>query len=156
VGKNTSTTVAENMATSSAKMDLPSKSFTFKRSETALSARPPMVKIPSIQTKYMEMLLHLDEIPRMHNILASLCTWIILAGFLVLPGTFTSFKNSEAFKQADKDDTNAVAHAIIHSIANIGLLWLSGGFCGLGAIGCLWLWFKWRYNYVWLVNRIFL
>ena len=102
------------------------------------------------------MLLHLDEIPQLHNILASLFTWIILAGFVVLPGTFTTFKKSKDFQDADSNDSNAITYAIVHSIANIGLLWLAGGFCLFGVLGCLGLWFRWRENYVWLINRIFL
>ena len=104
----------------------------------------------------MEMLLHLDKIPRLHNILASVFTWILLAGFLVIPGTFTTFKTSEAFKNADSSNSSDIASAIVHSIANIGLLWVSGTFCVIGGVGCFYLWFKWRQNYVWLVNRIFL
>ncbi|KAJ9609494.1 hypothetical protein H2200_005821 [Cladophialophora chaetospira] len=104
------------------------------RSDT-MSSRRPLARMPSFQTRYMEMLLHLDEIPRIYNILASLFTWIILAGFLVVPGTFTTFKESRAFKNADKNDDNEVTHAIVHSIANIGLLWLSGAFCVVGIVG---------------------
>jgi hypothetical protein len=101
----------------------------------------------------MGMLLHLDNIPRLHNILAAVFTWILLAGFLVIPGTFTSFKNSAAFKDGN---SNAVEGTILHSIANIGLVWVSGAFCVIGAVGCCWLWFLWRENYVWLINKIFL
>ncbi|KIW19507.1 hypothetical protein PV08_00079 [Exophiala spinifera] len=135
-----------------------------KRANTTTSSgggssgkRPaPLARVPSTPTRYMEMLLHLDEIPRLYNILSSLGTWIILAGFLVVPGTFTTFKESKAFQEADGDDSNEVAHAIVHSIANIGLLWLSGSFCVAGTVLCLWLWWVWRYNYVWLVNKIFM
>lgn len=102
------------------------------------------------------MLLHLDQIPRIHNILASLFTWILLAGFLVIPGTFTTFKNSDAFKHANEDDSSEVAHAILSTIRNVGLVYVSAAFCSVGAVGCLWLWFRWRKNYVWLLNRIFL
>lgn len=131
---------------------------TFQRSDTTAtsSSRPTLTRVPTTQTRYMEMLLHLDQIPRLHNILSSAFTWILLAGFLVVPGTFTSFKNSQAFKEADSDESNAVAHAIVRSIANIGLLWVSGAFCIIGGLGCIWLWFCWRQNYVWLLNRIFL
>jgi len=123
--------------------------------------RPPLARVPSTPTRYMEMLLHLDEIPRLYNILASLGTWIILAGFLVVPGTFTTFKESKAFQEADNadggDDAGTeVTHAIVHSIANIGLLWLSGSFCVAGTLVCLWLWLRWRHNYVWLINKIFM
>jgi hypothetical protein len=104
----------------------------------------------------MEMLLHLDKIPSIYNILAALSTWIILAAFLVIPGTFTSFKNSKAFKNVDSSDDDDIAHAIVDSVAHIGLVWVSGIFAVLGAFGCTFLWFRWRYNYVWLVNRIFM
>ena len=117
-----------------------------------LPQRPQVLtRMPSVQTRYMGMLLHLDAIPRLHNIFAAIFTWILLAGFLVIPGTFTSFKN-----QTHDGNTNAVEGAIFRSIANIGLVWVSGTFCIIGAVGCCWLWFLWRQNYVWLINRIFL
>lgn len=119
-------------------------------------SRPYLTRVPSVQTRYMEMLLHLDQIPRVHNILASLFTWILLAGFLVIPGTFTSVQNSAAFKDAAENERDKVAHAILDGIKNIGLVWVSGAFCLIGALGCLWLWVAWRKNYVWLLNRIFL
>ena len=73
----------------------PSKSLRRKDSDKTgmmshsdtISSKRPLVRMPSIHTRYMEMLLHLDEIPRIYNILGSLFTWIILAGFLVVPGT---------------------------------------------------------------------
>ena len=132
----------------------------FERTESEmphpLPLRRQLTKVPSTQTRYMEMLLHLDQIPKLHNILASVFTWILLAGFLVIPGTFTSFKNSAAFKDADGNDSNKIAHAIVHGMANVGLAWVSGAFCAIGGLGCLFLWFRWRQNYVWLLNRIFL
>jgi hypothetical protein len=113
-----------------------------------------LTRMPSTQTQYMDMLLHLDQIPRLHNILAAAFTWILLAGFLVIPGTFTSFKNSDAFKNSNNND--ALEQKILHSVANIGLLWVSGVCCVTGLLGCCWLWFVWRKNYIWLINRIFL
>lgn len=120
--------------------------------------RPPIVRVPTTETEYMQMLLHLDRIPRTYNFLAGLFTWILLASFLIIPGTYTSFKNSDMFKniQDDEDRSNAIAKAIIHSAANVGLLWLSGAFCIIGGLGCLFLWARWRNNYVWIVNKVFL
>ncbi len=152
-------------AASSAKSFASSKykpSFsTMEMEPIPLSGYPPqrsqvLTRIPSVQTRYMGMLLHLDEIPRLHNILAALSTWILLAGFLVVPGTFTSFKTSTAFENADKDNSNAIESAILHSVAHIGLLWVSGACCIIGAIGACSLWIRWRQNYVWLINKIFL
>lgn len=106
--------------------------------------------MPTVQTRYMEMLLHLDEIPRVYNILAAALTWILLAGFLVIPGTFTSFNKDTG------NNGNKVEQAVVHSIQHIGLLWLAGIFCIVGGFGCMVLWFRWFQNYVWLINRIFL
>lgn len=117
-----------------------------------LPQRPQLLtRTPSVQTRYVSMLLHLDDIPRLHNILAAVFTWILLAGFLVIPGTFTTFKN-----RASGSNSNSVEEAILHSIAHVGLVWVSGAFCIIGAVGCCWLWFRWRQNYVWLINKIFL
>ena len=102
------------------------------------------------------MLLSLDEVAALWNILAAVSTWLVLAAFLVIPGTFTTFKDSQAFKDADDGSKNDVAHAILRTVAHIGLLWVSGIFAIVGALGCLCCWVRWRYNYVWLINRIFL
>lgn len=121
-------------------------------------SRPKMMRVPTTETKYMQMLLHLDRIPRIYNFLAGLFTWILLASFLVIPGTFTSFKNSDMFKniQDNEDKSNAVAKAILESANNVGLLWLSGAFCVIGGTGSLFLWARWRKNYVFCVNKVFL
>ncbi len=48
-----------------------------------------------METQYVNMLLALDGIPLTHNILAALATWILLAGFLILPGSFTSLSQQK-------------------------------------------------------------
>ncbi|TFK31631.1 hypothetical protein BDQ12DRAFT_707931 [Crucibulum laeve] len=101
-----------------------------------------------MDTKYVNMLLALDGIPRMHNLLASFFTWILLAGFVLFPGTFTSLQNINASTEVEQRLVNAVAHVPLFVIA-----WIC---CGIGAAGMCWLWWRWMYNYVWLVNRIFL
>ncbi|KAG4416753.1 hypothetical protein IFR04_010082 [Cadophora malorum] len=107
----------------------------------------------SVQTRYMNMLLAMDTIPRMHNIFAAFFTWILLAGFVVLPGTFTSLQTLEDKPEVSSSET---ASAILKTVKNIPLLVIAGSCCGIGALGMVWLWFKWRSNYVWLLNRIFL
>lgn len=47
------------------------------------------------QTRYIDMLLSLDTVPRIHNIFASFSTWILLAGYIVFPATFTGLKDVE-------------------------------------------------------------
>lgn len=136
---------------------LPPPTSTAWSPTTNVPQRPQyLARVPSVQTRYMEMLLHLDKIPRLHNIMASVFTWIMLAGFLVIPGTYTEIHTSQTFKNADNPNNSGVAHDIVHSIANIGLLWVSGFLALVGTLGCFYLWFRWRQNYVWLINRIFL
>lgn len=104
----------------------------------------------------MEMLLHSDQIPKLHNILAAIFGWILLAGFLVIPGTFTSFKDSRTYQNATGDEASDIANSIVNAVDNVPLIYVSAVLSGLGALGCIWLWLRWRKNYVWLVNRIFL
>jgi hypothetical protein len=104
----------------------------------------------------MEMLLHLDRIPRLHNILAAGFGWILLAGFLVIPGTFTSFKQTEAYENASGNAASDIANSIVNAINNVPLVYISAALSGVGALGCISLWYQWRKNYVWLINRIFL
>jgi hypothetical protein len=45
---------------------------------------------PSSRSQYMNMLLALDDIPTVYDLAASFFTWILLAGFVLFPCTFTS------------------------------------------------------------------
>jgi len=101
----------------------------------------------------MGMLLDMDKVPRLHNILSSFFTWILLAGFIIFPGTFTTISglDNDAAVQG-----NQTASTIIASVKNIPLLAVAGACTGLGGLGMVWLWWYWRHNYVWLLNKIFL
>ncbi|CAE6376920.1 unnamed protein product [Rhizoctonia solani] len=107
---------------------------------------------PSANTRYMNMLLELDAIPKFHNMLASFFTWILLAGFVIFPGTFTSIQ------QLDLDDPSRsdAERWILGQVKNTPLLVIAGLCCVIGSIGMIWLWHRWHNNFIWLVNRIFL
>ena len=81
------------------------------------SHEPPL---PSVQTLYMQMLLHLNEISRLHTILAGLFTWILLAEYIVFSGTFTSLHNSKAVKDAVNTDESA--KVLVNTVQNVSLL----------------------------------
>ncbi|KAF1354325.1 hypothetical protein EJ07DRAFT_133157 [Lizonia empirigonia] len=104
------------------------------------------------RTRYIDMLLGLDNVSPLHNILASLFVWILLAGYIVFPATFNSVQKSSLDEKAD---TDLEAHALA-TARNIPLLYVAAVACGAGIYGCLWLWWKHRGNYVWVINRIFL
>jgi len=65
--------------------------------------------ISIVQSKYTDMVF--EDVPRLHNILAWLFTWILLAGFVVLPSTFSTLEefpiNSSGFQK------------VLHSIQNL-------------------------------------
>lgn len=91
-----------------------------------------------------------------YNITASAANWILLAGYLVVPGTFTSLQNSTQVQSAL--ETNSAGRAVLHTIQNpplivIACLFLAGG---IGALAWLLHLPRLRGNYVWLVNKVFL
>jgi hypothetical protein len=69
-------------------------------------------RVGQMATKYVNMLLALDKISGFHNILASFFVWILLAGFVLFPGTFTSLQNQKVITGSDvgKKVLNTVAH----------------------------------------------
>lgn len=99
------------------------------------------------------MLLELDAVPRLHNILASFFTWILLAGYIVFPATFNKLQKDE---DLDKEANSALKAHALETVRNVPLLYVAAFACGIGVIGCLWLWWTHRKNYVWVINRIFL
>lgn len=110
----------------------------------------------TLQTRYMEMLLDLDKVPRLHNILAAFFGWLLLAGFVVFPGTFTSVQEELAEDPDSTASTAAARAGLLGQVSNLPLLIVAAVACGLGAVGLVALAVRWRRNYVWLLNRIFL
>ena len=92
------------------------------------------------------MLLELDEIPRLHNIYASFFTWILLAGYIVFPATFTSLNKNDKLAQAAKG--NEIENEILNGVRNAPLIYIAAFCCGIGAVGMVWLWWKHRGNYM--------
>lgn len=114
-------------------------------------------KPSSEHSRYVQMLLHQDDIPLLHNILAGVFVWLLLAGFLVFPGTFTSLQQSVASKGKDAHTLgDQAARLIVRSIKNIPLLVIAAIMCGISAFGMLYLAFRHAKNYVWIVNKLFM
>jgi hypothetical protein len=161
MGRSNSFPAAEPVDSQSSKTPVVRSATTSTRTPTSEADRAkqnaPRPAAPSrqssVQTRYMGMLLDMDKVPRLHNILSSFFTWILLAGFIIFPGTFTTVSglDNDAAVQA-----NHTASTIIASVKNIPLLAIAGACTGLGAVGMVWLWWYWRHNYVWLLNKIFL
>ncbi|KAJ7111929.1 hypothetical protein C8R44DRAFT_833240 [Mycena epipterygia] len=115
-----------------------------RSSMTAPTKRPPPQRsISQMDTKYVNMLL-----APVYNILASFFTWILLAGFVLFPGTFTNLQTNNELSAIGVTAVNVIKHLSLYVIT-----WVC---TGIGAAGMLWLWYRWQANYIWLVNRIFM
>ncbi|KAJ4293979.1 hypothetical protein N0V90_007668 [Kalmusia sp. IMI 367209] len=123
------------------------------------SAAPKKAERPGLQrrrttaqTRYIDMLLGLDNVSKLHNILASFFTWILLAGYIVFPATFNKLND----KDLDEKANNALKQHALATVRNVPLLYVAAFACGFGVLGCVWLWWKHKKNYVWVINRIFM
>lgn len=118
----------------------------------------------SAESPYMSMLLSLDRIPRLHNILVSFFVWLLLAGFVIIPGSFTSSARKQEGEtvqlpvSAGGTGTGANAGGKKLSLTPANTAALVIGFVCIiaGAFGCAWLALRWRRNYVWLLNKLYL
>ncbi|KAE8330304.1 hypothetical protein BDV39DRAFT_202109 [Aspergillus sergii] len=108
----------------------------------------------TVQTVYIGMLLELQEIHWSYNFLAGIAGWSLLAGFLVIPGTFTTLQKSSAFEESLRQ-SNA-EKLILDTIQNPPLVAMAWLFLGTGAGLMLFLFLRWRHNYIWLINRLFI
>jgi hypothetical protein len=61
-----------------------------------------------VQSRYTDMVF--EEVPRTQNLLSSLFTWTLLAGFVVLPGTFSTLEGI----QSKSGEFEKVLHSIHH------------------------------------------
>jgi hypothetical protein len=88
------------------------------------------------------------EVPWWWNLAAAMSSWILLAGFLVLPGAFTSLAKLQL-----NTNTNNVVYKLTqqHMLLGFGI-----SFCVLGFLGTGVLWLRYRSNHVWLLGRLFM
>ncbi|EED20946.1 conserved hypothetical protein [Talaromyces stipitatus ATCC 10500] len=97
----------------------------------------------TIRTRYMIMLLEYDRgIPFSHTCMAAVSQWTLLAGYLVVPGTFTSLQRLNEFSGASATVVRAIQNPPLLAIACICF------FAGASAMS--WLAWRWRFNDIWL------
>jgi hypothetical protein len=106
-----------------------------------------------MHSRYVQMLLDIDNIPLVHTVLASFFVWLLLAGFLVFPGTFTSLQKSIESKHPEEWGDEAT-DKIIKSVKNIPLLVIAAVACAAAVVGMAVLAFRHLDNYVWMLNKL--
>lgn len=116
-----------------------------------ISLKDSQVPLPADSfSTYDRMVVESHEVPLRWNFLASLSNWLLLAGFIVFPGTFTSISRSGVLNR------NQAGRIIQRAVRNIPLLYIGGFSCLIGVLGILWAWWNVKHNWFWLVYRIFL
>lgn len=90
-----------------------------------------------------------NEAPIFDSVCASISSWITLAGYLVLPGTFTKITDSTGLRQTQE------GRLVQSVVKNTPLLPLSIVLCVLGLAGSAWFWWKWRNNFIWITSKVF-
>jgi hypothetical protein len=106
------------------------------------------------ESNYVRMIVEADGIAWQDNVLASTAHWILLAGYLVVPGTFTSLQKFDTIHNGLAE--YEAGEWILNTIQNPPLLATACALfvSGLAIMG--WLFWEYRGNYIWLTNHIFM
>ncbi|KAK4645423.1 hypothetical protein QC761_201300 [Podospora bellae-mahoneyi] len=139
----------------------PSSSFSPPtRKNTDLSYSKPLYNTQAPQTPYMSILLSLDKIPRLHNILSTLFLFLLLAGYVIIPGSFTALSrpplDPESAIPINLGANTTPDKKLLLTRANTATMVVGFVFIIIGTFGTAWLGLKWRRNYVWLLNKLYL
>lgn len=108
----------------------------------------------TFQTPYVRMLREEAQMDFKYNIIVSAANWILLAGYLVIPGTFTSLQKSNLVGETLRE--KSAGRVVLRTIQNPPLLAIACLFVVIGSAALAWLlrFPKIRRNYTWLINKI--
>lgn len=102
----------------------------------------------------MNMLLSMNKIPRSHNILSNILSWMILVAFVTAPANFCSPPIPAELKSSGI--SSSLSYDFFNDVPSVSLLAVAFTLFGIGTLGMLYLALCWRRNYIWLMNRIYL
>jgi hypothetical protein len=110
-----------------------------EQEETATSPEPanpviPDSSQPPLASRYLDMLVKVDQAPFIHDFLAGLFTWLLLTGYIDFPGAFKSLDNTNAVNEL------GTVRKTVLAMAQKELLRVVAVFCILVTIGIDWLW----------------
>lgn len=104
---------------------------------------------------YIKMLKEEDQMSMKYNFFVGAANWSLLAGYLVIPGTFTSLQKSAKVEEALKE--NETGRSVLRTLQNPPLLAIACFFLIAGFTALAWLlhFEKLRRNYTWLIHKLF-
>ena len=107
------------------------------------------------ETTYVRMLREEAQMDMRFSITVGAANWALLAGYLVIPGTFTSLQTSNQVETTLQ--TNKAGRTVLHMIQNPPLLAIACLLFVSGIAALMWLMHfpKLRGNYPWLINKVF-
>jgi hypothetical protein len=103
---------------------------------------------------YTRMLKEEAEMDWKFNLCANAANWVLLAGYMIIPGTFTFLKKSSGVQETLQ--RNEAGRAVLNTIQNPPLLVIAFLLLFTGSAILGWLWVKFQNVYPWLINKIFL
>ncbi|KAH6653485.1 hypothetical protein BKA67DRAFT_519734 [Truncatella angustata] len=99
---------------------------------------------------YIKMLIENDQsVDWYYAISPKVLNWTLLAGYIVLPSTFTTMNRSEAFNTMMEDN-----ELVLKAFQNPPLLGLALFLFIVSLIGLTCIWWVWKCNYIWSLNNI--
>ncbi|CAG8158761.1 unnamed protein product [Penicillium nalgiovense] len=107
------------------------------------------------ETTYARMLREEAEMDIRFSITVGAANWALLAGYLVISGTFTSLQTSNQVERTLQ--ANEAGRTVLHMIQNPPLLAIACLLFVSGIAALMWLMHfpKLRGNYPWLINKVF-
>lgn len=128
----------------------------FRNGDRIPSVSSTPLPVGTNETTYARMLREEEEMDLVFNITVSAANWALLAGYLVVPGTFTSLQSSGQVEHALQ--ANKAGRTMLLTIQHPPLLSIACCLLVGGIAAFVWLLHfpKLRGNYVWLINKLFM
>lgn len=123
-----------------------------KRSSTVDTQRTKPEPDHAPRTKYVDQLLEAAELGVLEGWGIAFSTWLLLAGFIVFPGTFTNIEDIDL----DNENVSGAERWLFDRIKNLPLLVVAGICSGIGAFGMILFWIRWKRNYILITENVFL
>lgn len=103
-----------------------------------------------MERTYRRMVLEAEQVPAQYTLAAAAALWVVLAGFVILPGTFATLTRSKTLEHSQE------GQFVQELVQNIPLLPIAAVCYVVGIVGLVLLWLQFKSNYIWLLSHIFM